>query len=507
MTASDVIRKANLRPATGEHAGTHQGLNVGDASLSIEQLDTGFEHELSKFVKYLDDSTFSYLNRRVQRGQGTNELKILSPTGIEELYAPDLGLVQRGTNVPVFRYIPPLIGDGLRERPEFEIFFVVMHSFGRAFDEGQTRQTGTRTVAIDPATGHNPARFANGVATFVDPSQARNNVAIHHLVSLRGDLVNSVSWDNRCTHGEGRGLGGINDFSIGIEHEEWMVRSKAGVGKYLRAIEDHGPYSEQQYAIDAFILKKLQAVMGRDFAKYIGGTEEELAANIKNRVPGCFSHNNSSKHYDPGAEFYLPPGFELGITPLASVKEIQTTPGWETKWPLRFKIWYSGVPKGTKISAYDRIFDKVARLRDFDPLTEVFDPSINTTRVGLKEPPVSGFYTTAASQKILRDRISGVNRAERMTNATRRQVFEQAAAHSTTVSTAWARNAGKLAYIVQNSTRVPVVKGGVAFDSTTGQWVTSDDQAQPSTTQLTEDLKAGQPAITRNTDPTDGNEI
>lgn len=495
MTVRDIIRQANLRPLNGQHtAGASAATKIGDAAFSLEQLNQSFAHEIGKLSGLFEENDAAYQNRRRQLRQRDKDLRIISPSGSDLLYSPALGLINRGNNVPIFRYFPPKTNDGIRKF-DAGIKYVVMHSFGRGFDQNITNKLKSRTVAIDPATGHNPRRFALGLQTLLEPSEKNRN-AIHHLVSLRGDLVNSVSWDNRCIHGEGGGITGINDASIGIEHEEWMLRQTTEMR--IRSIEDHGPYSEQQYAIDAFILKKLEAYTGNTFTNYIGGTREELKANLASGATGCFNHQNSSTHDDPGAEFFLPPGFLLGITEVSSIPTLADRAG---AWERRFQLWYSDLPRGTKISAYDRIFDKVRRLRSFDLQTEVFDLALAQTRVNITAPEITGSYTVAAAQKATRDKLEAVNRAERMQSTTRKDAYEQARKDNTAVATAWARNAGKLAQITQKSPRTPIVQDAVAFDYRIGQWVNVATQAQPTTAQMASELTAGEPTLTQNVNP------
>lgn len=495
MTTSDVLRNVNLRPLDGQHAtGATAASRVGDAAFSIEQLNASFDHELAKLNGYFEANEEALANRRRQLRQQENDLRVISSSGVDLLFTPNLGLVSRGNNVPVFRYFPPKTNDGIRKF-NGGIKFVVMHSFGRGFDASITGKLGSRTVAIDPATGHNPRRFALGLQTLLKPASENRN-AIHHLVSLRGDLVNSVSWDNRCVHGEGGGISGINDASIGIEHEEWMVRSSQS--SKIRSIEDHAPYSEQQYAVDAFIIKKLEAYTGETFTRYIGGTRDELRANIKAGITGCFNHQNSSKHDDPGAEFFLPPGYELHKTDITTIATLADKAG---AWERRNEIWYANVRPGTKISAYDRIFDKVARLRSFDLQTEVFDLTLAASRIQVVTPDINGTYTVAAAQRATRDQLSSISRAEQMQASSRKAAYDQATRLNNAVSTAWARNAGRLSEVTKKAPRMPVVEGAVAFNYTTGQWVNDSATAQPSTTQIADKLTSTQPVITSNTDP------
>ena len=505
MTIKEDLRDAKIRPVSAEHSGAGDIRTVNDGTLSVEQLNKGFAHELRKYTRYIDDNAAAYLNRRVQIGQNPTNLRVISPVGIEELYKPNVGLTKESANVPIFRF-PPRVFDTIGERLNDEIHFIVMHSFGRGYDKPRLNKTKNRVVAIDPKTGHSPARFSNGIRTFVQPDEDNKN-SIHHLISLRGDFVNMVAWDNRCQHGGGgspSGLKvGINDNAIGIEHEEWMTKSPNKT--HVRDLIDQGPFSEQQYALDAFVIKKLEAYTEKSFTKYLGGSTDTLRSNINNKVNGCFNHANISSHHDPGAEFFIPPGFELKKTPISEIL-VHPKTGTAKEWEARFALWYGDLPEGFKLSAYDRIFAKVARIRAFDMSSEVFDPSINRALVGMVVPDATGAYTTLAAQRASKTIIAGVTRAEKMV-VERSTVFAQSNAHATAVSSAWSRHAGKLSQLSSQATRLPVVKNGVAFDYTSGVWINADTPSQPSTAQFTSALTSGNPVTTKNTDPTDGTSV
>lgn len=465
MTSPELLLGANQRPLDGQHTASFDPINV--KTLSPEQLDESFAKELAKINRFFEDNQAAYENRRRQLRQSPTNIRIISNEGRELLFSPSFGLESRGRGAPIFRYIAPRTNAGVRLFTT-SIKFVVMHSFGRGYDFALMRKSQAKTIPIDPQTGHNPARFALGLRTLLKP-QSSNITTIHHVNSLRGDLVNSVSWDNRCVHGEGGGISGINDASIGIEHEEWYANLLRD-NRRPREIEDHGPFTEAQYAVDAFIIKKLESYTGETFTRYLGHGAE-LRNNIRNQVTGCFNHASSSRHADPGAEFFLPPGFELDVTNLSTIPIVRDR---TAAWERRFAIWYADLPRGTKISAYDRIFDKVSRLRSFDIQTELFDPSLNNNLLQLTIPDITGDYAVAAAQKHTQQRLSALQRSEQMQSRTRSQTFSSAQGFNGTKSETWARQTSNLVRISQTTSPLPVVVNAVRLDSNTGTWVSTN---------------------------------
>ena len=500
MTAQDVLRSLELRPITGKHSsGVKAAARVGDSAFSPEQLENSFNAEYAKIERYFEENAAALEGRRRQLRQRPSDIRIISDSGIDQLFQPDIGLRRRGTTVPVFRYAPPKVNKGLRKFKE-GIRYVVMHGFGSDWDVHRMRSLSVNTPAIDPQTGHNPRRFANGISQLV----GRNaQTAIHHLISLRGDLVNSVSWDNRCVHGEGGGVTPINDFAVGIEHEMWSIKQPNK--KVPRFIIDQGPFSQAQYAVNAFILKKLEAYTGNSFTNYLGGTKNILRGQLKQGVTGCFSHASSAKtgKGDPGAEFLLPPEFELRVSSLAALPETRDN---VNRWNKRFDLWYADTPNGTKISAYARIFEIVGRLRSFNLQSEVFNPNLGGGPIDMLSPTVGGTYMAGAAQNSLRDRLSGVDRAQQMQRTTRANLFESQRNVNAASATAWATHASNARQITQQAMRLPVVFNAVGFDFATGTWVNNTTTNQPSSTKMKELLVAGkdETPTTDNTDPTNG---
>lgn len=479
----DYRSQLGLTPETNDHGVADDfGIRTTGEALSDATLDGGLEQQIAAVQDILAGNAAAYRNRRAAIGLDPDHLRVISDVGRDQLFT--MGLRRRGATSPIFRYFPPKAGNGteesLRRLNSGDIRFVVMHSFGRDFDS-RALSNGVRTVSIDPLTGHNPRRFLNGVRNVLDPV-ARTaagggrpaGAAIHHAVSLRGDLINSVSWDTRCVHGEGGGYNlHINDHSIGIEHEEWMAAPAPSRGHRVetnfREIEDHGPYSEETYSCDAFILKKLAAYTGYDYTRFLGANEV-CRQNITNNVIGCFNHASTSGHADPGGDYFLPPEYELRVTDFRSMAETRDRTG---AWQRRMEIWYADAPDGTRVSAYARIFEKVGRLRSFNLQTEVFDPTVGGGVITVTPTTPSGTYTRVLAEESARDRLSGMDRASRLASSSRVGIYSAADDSSGAVQLALARASSRLGSIADHSLQLPVVVNALAFDFTTGQWISS----------------------------------
>jgi hypothetical protein len=470
----------------------------------LDTLGQDFAAELAKLIAHYEGAVPAYRNIQAQKNSVATNLRIVSIAGAEGLFKPDVlkaALALQGVTLPtgyscgvkrsgpltdpVSYYVPPLSGATFKKfNPSIK--FVVMHSFGRAYDYAQTRRKGTKAApaegagfnTTDPATAYNAERFASGLLQYVTPSTPAQ-IGMHHLVSLRGDLVNSASWDSACTHVNSTGakynLAGINQKSIGINHEEWYYDNQ-GTGE-LRSVEDHGPYSEQQYVLDAFLLKKLEVYTGDKFTRYLGHGAQ-LKTNVNSNIPGCFAHASGSNALDPGAEFFLPPDFRLGITPVTSVPLITAIYGDDTAaWDRRFEIWYKNAARGEYISAYARIFAKVEKLRSFDVTTELFDPTLKTLSLNIKVPAITGSGALSVAQSISQNKLLTVIRAQQAQAITRPGFSTAAQATANASSTAWARNTANLSSITQRTaSESPTIINALFLDPNTGLWGRSDSQ-------------------------------
>ena len=511
---ADYRASLGLRQETDSHDSRDSfGATGSGEALSDASIAGGLQQQFAHLDEVLAVNQSAYANRRAALHLTNSPILVISDIGKDQLF--NMGLRARGTGAPIFRYFAPKSTGHLRAMARDDIKWMVMHSFGRGFDARALRN-GQRTVSIDPLTGHNPRRFINGLNTLVNGT-ARNAsdgetalAAIHHAISLRGDVVNSVPWDTACVHGEGGHYQdlGINAHSIGIEHEEWMAAPAPSRGhsveRRFREIQDHGPYSEETYSCDAFIMKKLGAYTGRDYAHYLG-EGLEARENIRNGVVGVFNHNSSSQHLnererlvghaDPGGDFFLPPEYELRVTPFSSMAATKGRPG---AWQERIEIWYSTVPDGTRISAYARIFEKVGRLRSFNLQTDVFDPTIAGGVISLTPPTPTGTSSQVLAQTAARDRVSAAERSVRAGTSSRVELYAAAGDTSSAVQLAMSRASSRLGAIADHTLRLPVVVNALTFDFDTGLW--SNLTSRAVTANVSTDPTAG-PAPTADIDP------
>lgn len=516
--------RLNLDPLSTHTSGGSERTALRNGSyFNEEQLETSFAREMHAIQRYFSGNQAAYANYRRQIGQNDGNLRVISRKGYNQLSGitssirrgQAIGLsriefVTGGRGAPTFSYFPPKVTNSIKPFEEPPLF-ITMHSFGLGFDRRVLREaTGSsaRTVAIDPTTGHNPRRWVNGISTLLNPNatsnipvrdsngqiqrDANNNVirrrvpnksAIHHMISLRGDLVNSVSWDNECQHAGGRSdlrSLRVNAHSIGIEHEGWKAL-QPGKTRF-ETVVDQGPFSEEQLAIDAFIIRKLMAYTGHNYLRFLGfgGTAHE---NIRNRVTGCFNHFDTSTHHDPGADFFISPGYAVG-SDISNYVNLDIPQHTKDRWDRWVARWYGDVPNGTRLSAYERIFSIAGRIRSFNLQTDVFDPALASGPIEVTPPAVTGTYTTRAAQRSARNRISGVDRAQRMQNQSRSDMFDESQSHTSNSAQAYADSTARLAQVTENGVKLPIVVNALGFNYSTGKWENHTTRSEPSTVQV-----------------------
>lgn len=510
MTVESAIRSLNLQAIPDRHTRGRRGARrVGGAYFNDEQLDSVFESELARVSRFHAQNLEAYQNRRRQLRQNDTQLRIISRVGYDQLLRADLvaphigralGLARlegREGGTPLFKFIAPKTNASIsrRQRP---ITLCVMHGFGQTWDLNRFEELGTRVVAIDPRTGHNPGRYINGVHTFSNTARGGRGVGIHHIVSLRGDCVNSAGWDNIANHARRD----IKRRSIGIEHEMWHVLRE---GRRLTLPDDQAPFSEEMYAIDAFILKKLEAFTGSDFKTFLGH-RETAAQNVRNNVIGCVNHIDfSSSHLDPGSEYFLTEDYQLHVSDLRT----HASPKYSVaKWQAWINRWWRDVPRGTQISAYARIFDKMRRLRSFNLQSEVFDPALGRGPIEVTVPPVSGTYTVAAVQGVARDRLNAVERAQQIQGQARAGLYSAAGDAASASITAWAERTANQTHLRRQALRLPVIVNALGFDYGSGTWVNTTTINSPNSAQAAALLRrnANPPADTPSDEPVPGDD-
>ena len=469
--------------------------DVFNATLEESEVSAELLRQFSSLQGYLDENREAYLNRTTAPSTTTAALRVISRVGREDLFS--LGLVNRGTDQPLFDWFAPRSVDGIQPLVE-NVKFIVNHSFGRGFDENALR-AGQRSVALDYSTGHNSSRFFGGIRGLTSsggPTRpntcAPSRAGAHHFISLRGDLINAVPWSSQCLHAEGSGglYPGltINDRSIGIQHEEWYLFPEGATE--VEPLRDQGSYNDAVYVTNAFILKKLESWTGNDFKNYLG-IGETARQNIQNNVVGCFNHSATSNYGDPGAEFLLPPEYALRETDLSTLPETRdNVSGWER----RLNDWYSGISTGTQISAYARIFAIAARIRNFNLQTEVFDTSLESTLLGGIIPSADSGGVVGAAQNSAIYRLAGIERASRLVRTTRATLYRSSSESAAAVATALAARTAQLTDLSARVLTLPVIQSALGFNYATGLWVTGTTVTRTSATTGSTPVEATPPA-------------
>lgn len=475
--------------------GSRAAIKLRDTALSPEAVEASLARGLAGVKRFISENEQGYANFRKQTRGSSNNLRVISDVGFRELTS--VGLKQRGSGVPTFSYKPPPV-DAVLKRPGDAPMHCFLHSFGGGWDKQRLKQTkSAKSVAVDPDTGFNPLRFFRGVSTLLKPGD-KKKVSIHHIVSRRGDLVNSVSWDEVGYHAGGpkaRQLGiNTNISSIGIEMEEWFVRETPG--KNVHGIIDRAPYTEEQIAVIAFILKKLTIWNGTpEMLRWLGPATQGLK-RLGAGDPGCLNHRASAVspgepaivegdkertgHFDPGAQWFFPQGFRKG-DPIPD--HLRHRRGAYERWINR---WYEDVPNGTVISGWDRLFSKVNRIRSFDLQKEVFDQTRLDGRIKVVTPTVTGAGGVAAAQMKSRDRLAGVDRAERMQNTPRSGFYSRAQQTNSATAAVWAEHNSRLTDAANKTMRLPVIVNAVGFDFSTGKWVNKTTEIVPKAEKIQE---------------------
>lgn len=456
----------------------HTGSGTRAKGSSVAQ-DVGapsqFAQELAKIPRFFEANKLAYQNIREQNKQDTTDLRIISNFGYQE--------VRRQEKVSgsefLFKWLPPRANITITPFTE-GIKFITMHSFGSNYDKSRMRGKAVNFVPGSDVslssltdeeikagkyrrvsgTGYNPSRFAAGVRELTSPEVTADK-SVHHLVSLRGDIVNSVSWDNRCIHSS-------DNASIGIEHEEFYVNNKAD-GKGPLYIIDHAPYSLETFVADAFIIKKLQFYTQQTFTRYLG-SGSELRNNLLSSTTGCFNHHAiRTEHNDPSAQYYFPPDYQLRKTPLSSINILR--PEDHSLWNRWLNRWFppDTHPDGTRISAYAKIFEIVGRMRAFS-LDQIFDSTLRNTAIAIAIPRVTATHHISPLARAALDRAEGFNRADQMQNISRPAHFENAANSSQDSADIWAAQLVTMAQINEAIASAPVIENALRLDSNTGVW-------------------------------------
>jgi len=444
-----------------------QGLDVSGSSGAAESaeianasLNTNFQ----KIGRFHDQSQVALSNARKQQIKKRTDVRVISDAGFRSIAG-----FPTTTSTPSFRYSPPPTAV---ERAEKDVILnVVFQSFGSEHDLAALNNNNAQSVSVDPATGHSVERFNLGLKSFT----GNKTSSIHHIVSRNGDLVNSVSWDQLGRYISNSAIRpSIQSRSIGVALEARFRRHSKEVAqrfnlnqKTLDPVLNLAPFTERQYFVCAFILKKLKIWLGNDdILSWLGAGSDTISA-LQSQAPGCVNYvdaaSKPSSLLGPNAEFLLPTNYKKG-DPLPS--HLSGDPRWEK----RIAIFYEGVPNGTLLSAWGRIFEKVEAIREYNLASEIFDTSIANEILDVTAPTISGAVHVAAAEKTGANKVNQYRRATLLQDVSRANFFSKSTANAETSSAVMRRRAAQIMTVSESSSSVPIIEEGLCFNYETGQW-------------------------------------
>lgn len=439
--------------------------NLRDETLPIEVLDSGFARVYGQISRYFETNDLSLANARTAGRFRRANFRLISDVGFSEV-------IRQQSGVPFFFNVTPKSGAfrPRRRGEEIPIQFTI-HSYGSDWDKHRLRNTPTALSVASDATGYNPIRFLNGVRDMVKPiSEGGRNVAVHHLISRRGDLCNMVPWDFIATHAAGF----ATRRSLGIELEMSLLRDTSFSARALQLDSTVAalPYTEEQLLVLAFLTKKLiAAAPDIDLLRFLG-VDQAAKRLVRQQTPGFFTHHTvaTRSKVDAYLEFEFPQDYLKG-DPLPNTATFNAR---TRLWNRRIERFHGDKPNGTPLSAWDNLFAKVSRIRSFNLATEVFNTGVGSDIIGAPVPSPSGTGPTAAATAAARTRVAGISRSESMSGAARADLYQRARGVTTTTARVWSDSQTRTEEIANRAPRITSVTAGVAFNYTTGLWERTD---------------------------------
>jgi hypothetical protein len=435
-------------------------------TLTKDKVSAVIAGHYQRYSKRFEEAARSYRGLRADHGLTSEDSFIISPYGLTSNNALHPAVV------PGYTYVAPNPG-GYKVTPKGVTrpwTYVMLHSFGHAWDLGQlgyTRQkqsngkykqalvrNGSLMRAPGDTYGHNPTRFFAGVKSLC--GGGARPVGIHFIISRRGDVVVSCDLNDIAKHGYGDAYTmharGNNYVTVGIELEVALVRLKKNSYPVTNT------YSTLQLQALAIILRKIGAY--RSISNNVISKErsDSVSSQCQQWSTGYLQHrdvNTKTQRHDAGGEFNILPG-QTGT--VAGVTQI--TSGWTT------------------------LFGYMAKVRDFDLGTQVFQTGISPLQATQMSELNRAITQANAGQKAplrkLRGRMASMARAERIRAQSRRGAAAQASGQHIGFAGALKRILGlgarQMAQYTLDTTNNAAITGNIpAYNESSNTWVKDKD--------------------------------
>ena len=452
---TDITSQAATGADLSGVSGEEENLEVSNASLQ-----TNFQ----KIGRYYDRSQMALANARRQPKKGIDDLRIISEIGFRSIPG-----FETTPSTPTFQYSP--LPTAEKRAKKDVVANLVMQSFGAEFDLAALNNNATRSVAVDPATGHSAERFNLGVKSLTGDSPS----SIHHLVSRKGDLVNSVAWDQLAAFISNNTIKpSIQSRSVSVALEARYIRHPTTTAQQygfnqrtLNNVLHLVPYTEFQYFVCAFILKKLATWLGSTgIVTWLGYANASIDA-FKAQTTGCANYSDLALQADdfrgPFAEFLLPIDYKKGDTLPSYLSS-------DPRWAQRLDIFFARVPKGTLLSAWGRIFEKMQAIREYRYTDELFDTSLANPTVELFAPTVTGAAHVGVAERTGANQINQYRRADQMQNTPRSTFFSFGQGVADLAANVVRQVSSQLVSVSDSPVDTPIIDDGLCFNFESGQW-------------------------------------
>lgn len=413
---------------------------------------------------------------------------VVSPTGFAEV-------------LPGASIQPIAAGRSARDRPDevlsdTRVDQIVLGSFGYRQDAAAMRAR--RRSADPPPSEQGAGRDASGggsasAGTPVSPqtttpelSRAKiqqrvravttGPVAVSHLITRSGDILSSVPWNRAPAGFVPRQLADrrVEERAVYIELEALYTADVAPreQDSARAAILNLIPYTDQQIAALAFLMRKLCAWSGQDTLPVLGVQSSEVlpkTGTASGHAPGMFDvgvFGRNTAVQGAGGEFSLPLDWKIGDPPPAHLQSV---------WPLweqRIELYYRrlGYGDGSQISAWKLLEAAFLRVREYDLSTEVFSAA---DAAPVYTPAIPRGTERAIADVPMNAEGRGYARSQRLQGTPRTGLYDAAASANDAAVLTGAQYTARLEAVATTTVTAPVVVSALGFDFATGTWVTS----------------------------------